>query len=80
MGYLMFGEKRVDFRAACEWLHRAAAQDHAEALFDLSRVDELEDRRHSWPYLFSDVTSPTSSSSRSSTQPRPRVQSSSASP
>lgn len=31
----MFGEKRIDFRTECEWLYRAAAQDHAEALFDL---------------------------------------------
>jgi uncharacterized protein len=44
MGYLVFGEKRVDFRKACEWLHLAAAQDHPEALFDLSRVDESQDR------------------------------------
>ena len=46
MGYLTFGEKRVDFRTPCEWPYRVAAQDHAEALFNLSRVDELEDRRH----------------------------------
>jgi hypothetical protein len=44
MGYLVFGEKRLDFKTACEWLHRAAAQDHPEALFDLSRVDESQDR------------------------------------
>lgn len=49
MGYLVFGEKRIDFRTACEWLHRAAAQDHPEALFDLSRVDESQDRANTGP-------------------------------
>jgi hypothetical protein len=49
MGYLVFGEKRIDFRLACEWLHRAAAQDHPEALFELSRVDESQDRANSGP-------------------------------
>lgn len=44
MGYLVFGAKRVDFRNACEWLHLAAAQDHPEALFELSRIDESQDR------------------------------------
>ncbi len=44
MGYLVFGSKRVDFRQACDWFHRAAAQDHPEALFQLSRIDQSEDR------------------------------------
>jgi hypothetical protein len=44
MGYLVFGEKHLDFRKACEWLHLAALQDHPEALFELSRIDESQDR------------------------------------
>jgi uncharacterized protein len=44
MGYLVFGRMRGDFRKACEWFHLAAAQDHPEALFELSRVDESQDR------------------------------------
>jgi TPR repeat protein len=44
MGYLVFGATRVDFRGACKWFQRAAAQGHPEALFQLSRVDQSESR------------------------------------
>jgi hypothetical protein len=37
----------VDFASACEWLRRAAAQDHAEALYELSQIDDAEPRAHS---------------------------------
>jgi Sel1 repeat len=43
MGYLVFGG-HVDFRGACDWFQKAAAQNHAEALFQLSRIDQSEDR------------------------------------
>ena len=49
MGYLVFGEKRVDFKTACGWFHRAAEQDHPEALFELSRIDESQDRANTGP-------------------------------
>jgi TPR repeat protein len=47
MGYL--ASKRVDFREACDWFHRAAAQDHPEALFQLSQIDESEGRMNWGP-------------------------------
>ena len=37
MGYLVFGPTRMDLRQSCEWLRRAAAQDHPEALFSSHR-------------------------------------------
>ena len=49
MGYMVFGEKRIDFKTACEWLHRAAAQGHPEAMFELSRIDESRDRANTGP-------------------------------
>jgi hypothetical protein len=49
MGYLVFGSGEVDFRKACDWFHRAAAQDHPEALFQLSRIDQSEDRANWGP-------------------------------
>lgn len=47
MGYL--ASKRVDFREACDWFHRAAAQGHPEALFRLSQIDESEVRMNWGP-------------------------------
>jgi len=47
MGYL--ASKRVDFREACDWFHRAAAQNHPEALFQLSQIDESEGRMNWGP-------------------------------
>jgi hypothetical protein len=49
MGYRVFGATRVDFQEACAWLRRAAAQDHAEALFQLSRIDQTQPRANSGP-------------------------------
>ncbi|HVV53557.1 MAG TPA: tetratricopeptide repeat protein [Polyangia bacterium] len=51
MGYLVFGTGRVDFREACHWFERAAAQSHAEALFQLSRIDQSEERANWGPPL-----------------------------
>jgi len=51
MGYLVFGSGRVDFREACAWFHRAGAQDHPDALFQLSRIDQSEDRANWGPPL-----------------------------
>ena len=47
MGYL--ASKRVDFREACDWFHRAAAQGHPDALFQLSQIDESEGRMNWGP-------------------------------
>jgi TPR repeat protein len=40
LGYLVFAGACVDFADSCEWFRRAAAQDHAEAIYELSRIDE----------------------------------------
>ena len=49
MGYLVFGDGEVDFREACDWFQRAAAQNHADALFQLSRIDQSENRANWGP-------------------------------
>ena len=47
LGFLVYAGARIDFATAKEWLHRAAAQDHAEALYQLARIDDSETRTHS---------------------------------
>jgi TPR repeat protein len=47
LGYLVYAGARVDFASSCEWFRRAAAQDHAEAIYELSRIDESEATAHS---------------------------------
>ncbi|HTB58471.1 MAG TPA: tetratricopeptide repeat protein [Polyangia bacterium] len=49
MGYL--ASKRHEFRESCDWFNRAAAQDHPEALFEVSRIDQSEDRANWGPPL-----------------------------
>jgi hypothetical protein len=47
MGFLVYAGAPIDFATACDWLRRAAAQGHAEALYRLAQIDESEPRVHS---------------------------------
>lgn len=47
LGYLVYTGAAVDFATACDWLRKAAAQNHAEALYELSRIDDADSRTHS---------------------------------
>jgi TPR repeat protein len=40
LGYLVNTGAPVDFESSCDWWRQAAAQDHAEAIYQLSRIDE----------------------------------------
>jgi TPR repeat protein len=47
LGFLPCAGACTDAASAREWLHRAAAQDHPEALYALSRTDDSDPRWHS---------------------------------
>ena len=47
LGFLPSAGACTDVASAREWLHRAAAQDHPEALYALSRIDDSDPRWHS---------------------------------
>ena len=47
LGFLPSAGACTDAASAREWLHRAAAQDHPEALYALSRIDGSHSRWHS---------------------------------
>jgi TPR repeat protein len=49
MGLLVIHSPGGDFREACAWYERAAAQDHPEALYELSRIDQSETRANWGP-------------------------------
>jgi TPR repeat protein len=42
LGHLWFTSADVDFEASRQWLRRAAAQRHAEAMYELSQMDDSE--------------------------------------
>src|SRR4051794_811109 len=47
LGYLVYAGAPVEFGTACDWFRKAAAQDHAEALYQLARIDESRTDAHS---------------------------------
>jgi hypothetical protein len=47
LGYLMFTGAEVDYEVSREWLRRAAAQRHPEAMYHLSQIDDSKDTVHS---------------------------------
>src|SRR5437867_2088841 len=46
LGYLMFTGAEADYEASLDWLRRAAAQQHPEAMYHLSQLDDSKDGVH----------------------------------